>query len=298
MNTENTLTVTEIQRFCMHDGPGVRTTVFLKGCPLRCKWCHNPETQRAERELFFYEQKCISCGACADACTHGAHRLDGGHILDRERCAACFACADACPTGALSVCGREMTVEEICAAVERDRAFYGGTGGVTLSGGEPLCQRAAVELLRACRMRGISTAVETCGHVSLEVLCDAIKYTDLLLWDIKDTDSERHKKHTSVYNEKIMSNLKEADRRGAKTRLRCIIVNGVNTDERHYERLAQLALSLCGCEGVELLPYHAYGGSKAVLIGGEDNGNAEWIPTSKQISEAKEFLRLRGVTVI
>lgn len=298
MSIKNTLKVTEIQRFCMHDGPGVRTTVFLKGCPLRCAWCHNPETQSASREMLFYREKCILCRSCSEVCKANAHTFENGHIILRDRCASCFECANICPTGALDVCGREMTPDKILATVERDSAFYGTHGGITLSGGEPLCQPFAVELLKACKERGISTAVETCGYVDTDVLLSSIPYVDIFLWDIKDTDSDRHQKYTGVSNERIISNLKEADRRGAKTRLRCIIISGVNTDKAHYEGLALLVKSLSNCEGIELIPYHAYGGSKATLLGGEDNGRREWIPSKDELDFARKFIFDCGGRVI
>ena len=282
----------------MHDGPGVRTTVFWKGCPLRCKWCHNPETQSKVDELLYYDVKCIYCGACVDICSSGVHSLECGHVILRDNCKSCFECVEACPTSALVTCGRDMSIDEILTIVERDKAFYGRDGGITLSGGEPLFQPYSVELLRACRERGISTAVETCGCVSEDVLRAVIPYTDLFLWDIKDTNAERHKKYTGVSNEKIISNLKMADSLGAKIRLRCIVVNGVNTDIEHYERLADLANSLENCEGIELIPYHAYGGSKAKLLGGEDNGNKDWIPNLRELDRARKIISNKGIRVI
>ena len=155
MNTEMKLRVTEIQRFCMHDGPGVRTTVFLKGCPLRCAWCHNPETQKSIAELLFYQNKCIGCGECTISCPQGAHAIEKQHVIDREKCILCAECAKGCPTGALEICGNKYTVEEILSIAEKDRAFYGKSGGVTLSGGEPFAQgEAVIELLKACKEKG------------------------------------------------------------------------------------------------------------------------------------------------
>lgn len=290
-------TVTEIQRFCMHDGPGVRTTVFFKGCPLRCLWCHNPETQQASPQLLFYPKKCIGCGGCAAVCPVHAHKGEQVHEIDREACLACGACANACPTGALEICGKAMTADEILSEVERDRAFYGEHGGITLSGGEPLMQEGIVDLLRECKKRGLSTAVETCGMVPYETVAEAIPVTDLFLWDVKDTNAERHKKYTGASNRTILENLTRADKDGAKTRLRCILVNGVNTEDEHYRKVADLAASLSHCEGVEFLPYHAYAGTKATFLGLKDNGVKEWIPTDEQVAEAKDFLRSHGLFV-
>ncbi len=303
LSSATVLPVTEIQRFCMHDGPGVRTVVFLKGCPLRCVWCHNPETQRAVPEMLFYASKCIGCGACVSACPTGARSVHPEQVLDREACTACGRCAAVCCTDALTPAATDKTVEEILDTVLRDRSFYGDSrlaeGGITVSGGEPMTHpEGVIALLTACKEAGISTCVETCGEFSpthLPALCEV---TDLLLWDVKDTNSDRHKAYTGADNTRILRNLREADRLGAKTRMRCILVAGVNTEERHYEALAELYRSLNHCEGVELLPYHAYGGSKMIPLGMPDNGRTEWIPAPETVEGAKAFLRERGVRVI
>ena len=291
-----TLKVTEIQRFCMHDGPGIRTTVFLKGCPMRCAWCHNPETQKFISELLFYPNKCIGCAACEASCTNGVHTLNGQHLIDREKCVVCGKCVENCPTGALDICGEAYTVEEILSVLEKDRAFYGAAGGVTLSGGEPFAQgNAVIKLLKTCKENGLSTAVETCGYADPDVIIAALPYIDLFLWDIKDTDSVRHKQYTGVDNAKILKNLSIVNEMNAKIRLRCILVNGVNTDERHYSAIAELASKINNLDGVEWIPYHAYGGTKSVFLGGEESGRKEWIPTLEQVEKAKESLKSAGV---
>ena len=299
MSIDVKLKVTEIQRFCMHDGPGVRTAVFLKGCPLRCAWCHNPETQKMDSELLLYSQKCVGCMGCLNSCSVGAHSVGEVHEIDREKCVTCFACSDGCPTGALEKCGTDMTVEEILKTAEKDRAFYGEFGGLTVSGGEPFAQKeSALELLKACRKRGISTAVETCGYADTHILEDSVPFVDLFLWDIKDTDDIRHKKYTGVSNKLILENLKAVNNLGANIRLRCILVKGVNSDEGHYNNIAEIARTIEHLDGVEFIPYHAYGGSKAVFLGLKDNGNREWIPSENDVIYAKEYLASKGICVL
>ena len=282
--------VSAIQRFCMHDGPGVRTTVFLKGCSLRCQWCHNPETQNASPELLYYAKKCIACQACL-VCENGAHSFEKGHHhIEISKCKACFKCANICPSSALQISGRAMTVEEICYEAEKDLAFHGKEGGITLSGGEPLFQPAAIDLLSFCKERGLNTVVDTCGFFSENLLAPAVASTDLFLWDIKDTDDERHKQFTGVSNELILENLRKADKMGAKIKLRFILVNGINSNERHYEKCAELCRSLTGGVKPEVIPYHAFGGVKSEFLLGKSNAKPEWIPTEDQIATFREYL--------
>ncbi len=284
------LTVTEIQRYCMHDGPGVRTVVFLKGCPLRCLWCHNPEAQDPSPQLLFYNKKCVGCGICS-SCKNGVHTFDNGvHNIDRSRCSACGVCEALCPASALQISGRRMSVSDIVGLCLRDAAFYGDTGGVTLSGGEPLLQSHAVTLLRALHASGFNTAVETCGHVSPDVIREAAPLVDTFLWDIKDTDSDRHEKYTGKPNGLIISNLRLADSYHAKIRLRFILVNGVNTDIKHYKACSELYGSLSNADTPEIIPYHAYGGVKSTFLGLPDGERRDFIPTEEQIKEFKKYL--------
>ncbi len=291
-----TLPVAEIQRFCMHDGPGVRTVVFLKGCPLTCAWCHNPEMGRTGRQILFYPQLCIYCGACVSACPSGAQLLHPERRFDRDKCGGCGLCAEVCCTDALVPASHDRTVEEILAEVLKDQAFYGETGGVTLSGGEPLLHgEGSVALLRVCKAAGLTTAVETCGYFDEALIPALVPEVDLFLWDIKDTDDERHRVYTGVSNRRILQNLRLVDALGGRTRLRCILVAGVNTGEGHYAALAELAAELTHCEGVEFIPYHAYAGAKMIPLGLPDNGRVEWIPDGEAVREAVAFLQARGV---
>ncbi len=208
----------------------------------------------------------------------------------------CGECVKNCWTNALELCGTEYSIEEILSVVERDRPFYGESGGVTVSGGEPFAHKEkTIAFLKACKQRGFSTVVETCGYADPDVIRDAVPYVDLFLWDIKDTDGVRHEQYTGVPNRIILENLSLVNQANAKIRLRCILVNGVNTDERHYFAIADIAKTINHLDGVELIPYHAYGGTKAVFLGGEDNGKKEWIPTAEEIERAKSILKKRGV---
>ena len=290
--------VTQIQRFCMHDGPGVRTTVFLKGCPLRCAWCHNPETQSGKSEVLYYGEKCIGCAACG-GCKQGAHAFLPQHSFNRNLCTGCGGCTKVCPANALEASGRVYTVQALCECIEKDKAFYGERGGVTLSGGEPFAQpEEMMALLELCQKKGISTVVETCGYCAPEVVKRAVPLVDLFLWDVKDTDTRRHKAYTGVGNEQILSNLRLADGLGAKTIVRCILVNGVNTDVEHYKNIADLVAGLKNCKGVAFLPYHVYGEAKVAALGHKNTPREDWVPSKDQMAQAKAYMQNRGIQVM
>ena len=259
--------VTDIQRFCMHDGPGIRTVIFFSGCPLQCKWCHNPETRSMKPQMYYDEQRCIRCGACA-ACTDESHIFVPEHRYLRDKCRACGQCALRCPSGALSPVSRSMSVDNILTEVKKDIAFYKGGGGITLSGGEPMAQPvAAVALLRQAKEAGISTAVETCGYFDENCIPDLCGYADVLLWDFKDSNPARHRVSTGVSNEKILSNLVLTDRYDVKIILRCILIKHINFNENHLNQIKALKSSLKHCIKIDLLPYHPMGESKNKLLG-------------------------------
>ncbi len=260
----------EIQRFSIHDGPGIRTTVFMKGCSLRCRWCHNPEGQSPEPQISFLPDKCIGCGYCLKVCPHEAHRLENErHVLDRERCEVCGLCTKECYAGALEFVGREITVAETLEEVLRDLPFYENSGGgMTLSGGEPLFQFEFTKaLLRAAKDAGLHCCLETSGQTEHERLEQIRPHVDLFLYDYKETDPQRHQEYTGVSNDKIRDNLSRLHAAGARIRLRCPIVPGYNDREDHFAGIAALAQELPDLEGVELMPYHRLGESKLERFG-------------------------------
>jgi glycyl-radical enzyme activating protein len=258
-------TVFDIQRTSLHDGPGIRTAVFLKGCPLHCAWCHNPESQSKNREISFRPESCAVCGDCVTTCQHGAHTiLDGVHLYDRTLCEQCGDCVETCLYEALKLAGKELTVREVMAVVLRDRLFYEQSGGgLTISGGEPMLQpEFALELLKAARAEGLHTCLDTCGWTSQRLYEQVLPFVDLFLFDYKATDPEVHKQWTGVSNELILSNLDFLVRQGASVRLRCPLVSGINATPEHLAGIAALSKRYPDLDGIDLMPYHNVGNSK------------------------------------
>jgi len=255
----------DIKKFSIHDGPGIRTTVFFKGCPLNCWWCHNPESQAPEPELVFWEGRCIRCGACLEVCDPGAIFWDGDVVsTDGEKCTLCGACAEACYAEAREIVGREMTVAQVMAEIERDVPFYDESGGgVTFSGGEPLAQRDfLLALLRACREKEIHTAVDTCGFATWETFDNIREYVGLFLYDLKLMDAAKHQKFTGVSNGLILRNLQALSQRGHDIFLRVPIIPGINDDDEEVRRIGAFAAALPRLERVDILPYHRAGVEK------------------------------------
>jgi len=263
-------TVFNIQRFSLFDGPGVRTVVFLKGCPLSCLWCHNPEGLSSLPQVFFAPEKCIACGECMAVCPRARHGLrEGLHAFLRDGCTGCGLCADACPTEALALSGKVMTVDEVMDEVLRDLPVYRESGGgLTLSGGEPLCQADfALALLKAAKEKGLSTCIETSGAVSAAALRSCIPYTDVFYYDYKATGAEMHRHLCGTDGKLILDNLSVLDEANAVVTLRCPIVPGANDSPEHIEGIARIAGSHPSVKEVHLEPYHELGISKSERLG-------------------------------
>ena len=258
-----TADIFEIKRFAVHDGDGIRTTVFFKGCPLRCIWCHNPEGLEAAPRLAYYSHKCIGCGECVPICPTGAHSISAeGHIFDRQKCLSCGKCTENCIGEALTLYGKTVTVDELLPLLLEDREFYENSGGgVTLSGGECLMQADfCAELLRLLKAEGITTAVDTCGFVSRSSLDKVIPYADVFLYDIKAADEDVHKRLTGVSNAVILENLRYLDSLGKAIEIRIPYVPEHNSDQ--MEGIAAILSEIKNVTKIRVLPYHSYASHK------------------------------------
>lgn len=257
-----------IQRFSTDDGDGIRTCVFLKGCPLRCAWCHNAESLSTAFELALYAQSCIGCGTCVAECPTGALSLQSGKVcIDRTACKGCMRCAEICCTEALVQIGKDMTVDGVMEVVFKDWIFYGTSGGLTITGGEPMAQpQFTIALAQAANAEGISVAVETSGFGNAADFEALLPYCDLFLFDCK-ASAQRHREWTGVEDTRILQNLDLLATRGAKIRLRCPLVVGANLDGAFVEKIIALAKAYPAIEAVQLMPYHNTGIGKAEHLG-------------------------------
>ncbi|HYE81655.1 MAG TPA: glycyl-radical enzyme activating protein [Clostridia bacterium] len=255
-------TIFNIQKYSIHDGPGIRTTVFLKGCPLTCSWCHNPESQAFGSELMLYEKRCIGCGKCTEVCGHDA-------LLDRSKCTSCGSCAEVCYSKARELAGKLVTVPEIITQLEKDSIFYDESGGgVTFSGGEPLSQpEFLLELLRQCKKREYHTAVDTSGYGTAETLRAVSGMTDLFLYDLKLINDAKHIKYTGVSNKLILDNLNLISQLGNKVYIRIPLIPGINDDESNIRATARVIQDTPAVQQVNILPYHNIAADKYTRLG-------------------------------
>lgn len=270
-------TLFDIERNSFVDGPGIRTTVFFKGCNLKCAWCHNPESQSPRPQMLFYRDKCIACGKCAQICK------------SPDNCTLCGRCTLFCPADARKVCGKEYTADEILTEVLKDKAYYENSdGGITCSGGECMLQPDLLaELLKRCKEAGIHTAVDTAGHVPFSHFEKVLPYTDLFLYDIKHMDTAKHKEYVGVGNERILENLQKLMESAATIWIRIPVIPGFNDSIEHMQQVKSFLDRSGKTEKVELLPYHAMGKSKYAALGQTTHRFSE--PDKGQLLQLKEI---------
>jgi len=263
--------VFSIERYALQDGPGIRTLVFLKGCPLNCKWCANPESQIFTPQILYFRNKCASCGRCVELCPNDAIQFDDefGLFTNPDKCTLCGICVDGCYYGAREMSGEDMEVREVLDVIERDRMYYDMTGGgVTISGGEPLLQSGFVrELTRECGERGIHTAIETTLYSSKETIKRAIEFIDLVFVDVKHFDSQVHEQFTGVRNERIFENIVMIDGLGKQFIIRVPFIPGFNDDDNTQRAIYKWAARLVNLKWIEILPYHRLGMGKYQGLG-------------------------------
>jgi choline trimethylamine-lyase activating enzyme len=287
----------DIQKFCLHDGPGIRTTVFLKGCNLSCKWCHNPESISIKKQLSFNNNKCVLCNKCAEVCPNGVHLLaNGTHTVFFSKCQACGICIDNCITDALKIIGREATVEEVIHEVAKDGKYYEESGGgMTLSGGEATMQFGfAMALLDEAKKAGIHTCLETNGVLNEDRLAKLVTLVDMFLLDYKASDSKVHKDYTGAGSEKVLTTLRYLDSVGASIVLRCVVIPGVNNTESHFKEIARLTTEYKAIQYAEIMPYHNIGRDKWNQIGSEYCFKELETASSEQAETWREAIRKYG----
>lgn len=283
--------VFDIQRSSMSDGPGIRTTVFLKGCPLSCKWCHNPESWGVAPQIGLYSDKCLGCEKCAAVCSQNAHSFIGGiHEVHTQKCHLCGRCESVCPSGAIKIFGKRMCTAEVVEIIEKDRSFYGDEGGVTISGGEPFLQYEFLKnLLMLLKEKKIHVCIETSGFVQTDQLSSLLPYIDMFLFDYKITSTELHKEYTGVGNELILKNLAYLYPRKPII-LRCPIIPKINDTVKHFSDIHAMELIFPKLVKIEILPYHNLGTAKGNAIGMVSSVHEDSVNESTK-QEWKQLLR-------
>lgn len=290
--------VSNIQRFSLDDGPGIRTTVFLKGCNLRCAWCHNPESLEPAPVLQYFPSSCKGCGKCADVCPQNAHSVgDGAHLFDRDRCESCGQCASVCRTGALKLVGKPYSPEALFDELLKDRRYFASSGGgVTFSGGEPaLKPDYIIQVAELCKEENIPLALDTAGNVPFAHYAKLLPYIDLFLYDVKCFDAARHKSWTGVDNERILANLRALDRDGAAYTVRVPVIPGFNADLGEQERIAGFLATLPRSDLIQLLPYHTYGVGKYEALDLDYRLDRQGPPSAEFMEEALQYYLQLGL---
>lgn len=290
--------VSEITNFSTRDGPGIRTSVFLKGCPLRCKWCSNPETFEKKQMLFFMASRCRQCGACALTCPQKAIRLGQSSVfrIDRKKCDSCMKCVDACLYNALQMSGEWFTTDQLMHVIERDKCFYGTDGGVTISGGEPLMSgKFVLEIFQRCKEQNIGTVLDTTGYGDSDLLHEILRYTDLVLLDIKQMDPVLHKKWTGVSNELIHQNA-EIITSSVETRISLPLVGGVNDTAENLHATAKFAVSH-GIKHIDINPLHTLGAGKYHYLGKRSPYRQFHTLEKPELDEVAEIFHSYGLQV-